>query len=553
MAHQWFGDLVTPVWWDNLWLNEGFATWMETKATGKWQPNWDYDQDVAQDKNTTMDEDASRTTRAIRAKAETPAEINAMFDDIAYGKAGAVIAMVENWVGEEVFRKGVQAYLTAHLYGSATAEDFWGTMTRVSGLPVDAVMRSYVDLPGVPEVSFGPDGAPGVRELRFFRSGTEAVGNDGWTIPVCFSGAPCRLLTPGTATMDVPARPLVYANAGDKGYYRTAYAPEQLKAIVASAETAPHATDRRSSGTPGLTAPERIGLLGDQWALMHAGQGTVGEFLDLALALKRDGNAPVLESVFNRIAAIESRIATDDDRERLEAVVRREFDPVYAALGAGDKHETYDHATLRETLFGGLGDAKDPAVLAEAEKVTRQLFAGEKASDPTLADAAVALTTVKGDEEMYERLMKVSREAPDPDLKEAARHALTRFQAPDLVKRTLDYAVSDGIRNQDSWLLIALLLDRRGTQDQAWSFVEKNWEAIQRKSTENSGARIVEAAGAFCKVETRDEVARFFREHPVESSERALAKSVESINDCIQLRAAQEPELRSWLEKQQRP
>ena len=153
MAHQWFGDLVTPAWWDNLWLNEGFATWMESKAAAKWQPKWGYDQDVAMDMNHTMDADAGRTTRPIRARAETPAEINELFDDIAYGKAGAVIGMVENWVGEETFRKGVQAYLAAHLYGNATAEDFWDAQTRVSGLPVDKVMRSFVEQPGVPLVT----------------------------------------------------------------------------------------------------------------------------------------------------------------------------------------------------------------------------------------------------------------------------------------------------------------------------------------------------------------------------------------------------------------
>ena len=154
MAHQWFGDMVTPVWWDNLWLNEGFATWMETKAAAKWHPEWKYEQDVAVDLDDTMGTDAQATTRAIRTRAETPAEINELFDGIAYGKAGAVIGMVENWVGEEVFRKGVHEYLAGHLYGNATAEDFWGAQAKVSGLPVDAVMRSYIDKPGVPLLTF---------------------------------------------------------------------------------------------------------------------------------------------------------------------------------------------------------------------------------------------------------------------------------------------------------------------------------------------------------------------------------------------------------------
>ena len=538
MSHQWFGDLVTPEWWDNLWLNEGFATWMETKAPAKWQSKWGYAQDVAQDKNRTVDEDAGPATRAIRAPAETPAEIDELFDNIAYGKAGAVIAMVENWVGEEVFRKGVQVYLAAHLYGNAKAEDFWETQARVSGLPVDKVMQSFVEQPGVPLLTIGGVGASApVTQQRFSISGSPVTAET-WTIPVCFKGAPCRLLGPGQTTLDVPAtssdHPFVDANAGDKGYYRTAYAAEEWKPIVANAET-------------GLTPPERIGLLGDAWALMRAGESTVGDFLDLALSVKQDQNAAVMESALGRVGTIESRIATDEDRERLEGVVRREWGPAYAALGGPQKHESYDHAELRETLFEALGDARDPAVLADAASMAKQLFAGQKLADPAMADAAVALATVNGDVEMYERLQQVSQTAADPDLKLAALHALTGFQAPALVKRTLEYAVSDDVRSQDSWTLIAMLLQGRETQDQAWEFVEQHWPEIERKSTTGSGARIVAAAGSFCTVEKRDAVTSFFRAHPAGSSRRTLARSIDSINDCIRLRAAQEPELRQWL------
>jgi aminopeptidase N/puromycin-sensitive aminopeptidase len=564
MAHQWFGDLVTPAWWDNLWLNEGFATWMESKAAAKWQPKWNYDQDTAVDLNRTLDEDAGRTTRPIRQRAETPAEINELFDDIAYGKAGAVIGMVENWVGEETFQKGVRAYLAAHEYGNATAEDFWDTLTKVSGQPVDEVMRSFVEQPGVPLVMIGepsnhgkavvtgtPGGSVSVRPAgRFFlmpfsnregtavddASGGTSVGK-GWAVPVCVKtggGASCHLFQ--ASASELPASGgFFYANAGDKGYYRTAYAPEQLKALGANVET-------------GLTPPERIGLLGDQWALMHADQALVGEALDLVLAVKQDPNATVLDSALGRIRVIESQIATDADRERLDAVVRREFGPVLGALGGPRRRESDDHADLRETLFEALGDAKDPAVLAEAESETKQLFSGQKPADPNLADAAVALATANGTTEMYESLLGAARKATDPDLKEAALHALTRFRAPELVIRTLMYAVSDEMRNQDSWVLIAMLLERRETQDLAWEFVQQHWTEIERKATENSGARIVGAAGAFCTVEKRDEVASFFATHAVDSSARTLAKTMDSIKDCIHLRAAQEAALRGWLD-----
>jgi len=569
MAHQWFGDMVTPVWWDNLWLNEGFATWMESKAAARWHPEWKYEQDVAVELDETLELDAQATTRAVRTRAETPAEIDEMFDGIAYGKAGAVIGMVENWVGEEIFRNGVHEYLAAHLYGNATAEDFWGTQARVSGLPVDQVMEGLVAQPGVPLVAVSQTGDGSAAEAvegRFLLSRPRPAEPDAtrdlpldqrnpaifyrWVIPICnrSTGTPvCHVLFAGQPPLVLPrnaATPFLYANSGDKGYYRTNYAAGELAAIVAHAET-------------GLTPPERIGLLGDRWALMHGGQGTVGEFLDLALAVKQDPNATVLDSALGKVETIGRTIATDGDRARLDAVVRQEFGPVYAGLGAPGKREPWERAELRETLFEALGEAGDPAVLAQAERVAKELFAGHKAGanaeDSAIVDAAVALAAAKGDAEMYDKLVRVGRNTADPDLKEDTLRLLTRFQAPALVARTLEYAVSDEVRSQDSWTLIALLLTRRETQEQAWGFVEQRWAAIQRKATVNSGARIVEATGAFCSAERRDEVASFFAAHRVEAAERTLAKSIDSIDDCIRLRAAQEPELRRWLDAHQGP
>jgi aminopeptidase N/puromycin-sensitive aminopeptidase len=231
-------------------------------------------------------------------------------------------------------------------------------------------------------------------------------------------------------------------------------------------------------------------------------------------------------------------------------VVRREFGEVYATLAGKGKHESYQHAELRGMMFEDLGRANDPAVLAQAEILTKQVLAGQRPADPGILDAAVALATAKGDVSTYESLLRVSRNATDPDLKEAALHALTRFQTPPLVTRTLEYAVSDEVRSQDSWAMIASLLDQRETQDQAWEFVEARWEAIERKSTAGSGARIIEAAGAFCSVEKRDQVESFFRAHPVESAQTALAKSIDSIEGCAHFRKAEEPELRIWLDKQ---
>lgn len=537
MAHQWFGDLVTPAWWDNLWLNEGFATWMQTKAAAAAHPKWRYDQQVAQDLNNILDDDAGSATRPIRARAETPAEINNMFDDIAYGKAGAVIAMVENWVGDDVFRKGVQAYLAARLYASATAEDFWDAQTRTSGLPVDAVMRSFVDQPGVPLVTVTLDNTATQRRLLLGAPATEdeTRPKQTWTIPLCLEGGGCQLLGPPSRIVTAPAEGFLYADAGDKGYYRTAYSGPQFAAIAARAEIA-------------LAPPERIGLVGNQWALMRAGQGSVGEFLDLVLAVKGDPNAPVVDTALSRVSAIEEQIATPGDRKRLDSVIQREFGGVYAALGGVSKHESSDHAELRATLFEALGDAGAPSVLAEADAMAHQLFAGQKMTDPMIGDAAVALAARHGDAAMYDRLLRLFRETSDPDLKDAALHALTWFDAPELIARTLDLSLSSEVRTQDDWIPVALLLERRETQDQAWEFITQHWPEIERKSTQSTEQRIVDASGSFCTAEKREAVAAFFRAHTADAPDRTLAKSLDRIDSCIQLRTTQQSSLREWLD-----
>ncbi len=205
MAHQWFGDLVTLKWWDNVWLNEGFATWMENKPVAAMFPEWEIPQLVATEEERTLNIDAQPTTRAIHAKADTPEEINQAFDGIAYGKAGDVLLTVENYLGEETFRKGVHAYLTAHEYGNATAEDFWSAQTSTSHKPVDQIMESLVAQPGVPILTFGAptDGKVSVEQQRFFLSpGVTSNPERNWTLPVFVSRRKARQTKASRRTAD---------------------------------------------------------------------------------------------------------------------------------------------------------------------------------------------------------------------------------------------------------------------------------------------------------------------------------------------------------------
>jgi aminopeptidase N len=532
---------------------------METKPLAEWKPEWNYPQDDALDLDQTLNLDAQKTTRTIRATANNPDEINEMFDGIAYGKAGAVIGMVEHYIGKEAFRQGVHNYLRAHLYANATAEDFWNAQTANSHLPVDKIMSSFVAHPGVPLLTLSEQGAGRVpvAQSRFFLSSTataELTATDGknqqdprWSVPVCLktSDKPiCRVMTPEDSSIPLPmdvALPMLCANAGGKGYYRTLYTPKQYSDIVAKAETA-------------LTPAERIGLLGDRWALVRSGQATVGGYLDLVLALKQDPNAAVLDLVHRQLEKVDLDIATDEDRAEFAAVVRRQFGPVFAALGSPAKGEPFDRQQLRGTLFEMLGAAQDPAVLAQAQQLTTRVFAvdnkKDKTLDATLSDSAVLVSASNGDAALYDKLLAVSRNSGDPGEKTDALRTLGRFRDPALVKRTLDYLVSGEVRNQDSWIVLVALLRDRATRDQTWDYIKKNWDKVHAQLTVSSGAEVVRATGNFCTVRQRDEVIDFFATHKIEASQRTLAKAVDSINDCIQLRSSQETDFHTWLQAQ---
>jgi aminopeptidase N len=549
MAHQWFGDMVTMQWWDNIWLNEGFATWMETKSVASWHPEWHYSQDEATVLDGTLNLDSQPTTHAIRATADTPSEINEMFDGISYGKGGAVLAMVENYLGAETFRQGVHNYLAAHLYGNATAEDFWGAQTSTSHKPVDKIMESFVAQPGVPLITITSDGKNTVSaaQSRFYltpevkpaAAHSESAAAQSWTIPICFKGATqdsCELLgqsSPAQA-LKAPAAPFFLADGGGKGYYRTLYPKPVYDAIVSHAESS-------------LTPEERISLLGNEWAMMRSGRGAVGEYLNLVAALHADPNAIVLEEALGKMTTINDRVATEAEREQLAGWIRDEFSPVYRALGAGSAEESQDKKQMRALLLGVLGNAGDSAVLAEAKTLAMSYVKDPSSVDPNLAHAALAVAAAHGDAALYDDLLTLSEKTSDPDIKTSSLFLTASFKDPALVKRTLDSVAEGKVRNQDSWILLASLLNHRETREQAWSYIQQNWTKISAQFTTSSGTRVVAATGSFCSVEKRDEVLSFFATHKVMASERTLKQSADSINACVQLHQAQEPNLKQWL------
>jgi aminopeptidase N/puromycin-sensitive aminopeptidase len=549
MAHQWFGDLVTMQWWDNIWLNEGFATWMANKPVAAMHPEWNIDQSVISDVDGALNLDAQPSTHAIRARADTRDEIEQMFDGISYDKASDILLMVENYLGEETFRKGVHAYLSAHLYSNATAEDFWSAQTQTSHKPVDKIMESFVAQPGEPILTFAEPagGKVGIAQHRFFLS--PSITPDPaqkWTLPVCFKtgqgSQDCRLLTPGDAGLTMPSAPFLFADAGGTGYYRSAYAAKAYGELVARAET-------------GLTPAERITLIGDEWGQLRSGKASVGDLLNLVAALKADPNAQVVGTSVGRFETAYVRIAaTPEEKSAMQAWVRKTFGPAYSALRPSASTDSPNTRSLRAQLFTLLGVyGKDPALLVQAREITQHYLADPGSVDPTLRETALQLAAENGDGALFDQLQKVFTTSSNPELQEGALRLLAEFQDPELVQRSLDYAVSGNVRNQDAAVQLSIGLSNDETRDLTWAFIQSHWDKIQPLLTPELGAGLVSSTASFCSAPSRDSVQQFFAAHQVAAAATPLKQSIERINNCIEFRSRQEPNLKTWLATQAAP
>jgi aminopeptidase N len=551
MAHQWFGDLVTMKWWDDVWLNEGFATWMESKPIEAFRPEWNLDLDDVSGNGQTLNVDSLASTRPIHQAAETPAQILELFDGIAYGKAASVLRMLESYLGEETFRAGVNAYLKEHQYGNATAEDFWNAQARTSNKPVDKIMPTWVEQAGAPMVNVRAQCSGDSTRVRLAQqrhyydwSKFDAPNDQLWQIPLCMKGsatgksAPrCELLTKKEETFTLPGcSTWVLANAGATGYYRAGYEATAVRALAADAETK-------------LSAAERIALQTDIWASVRVGREPVGDFLAFAQGMQSDRSRTVLADLLGRLNYIGQYLVSDSDRDAYRTWVRGFLRPVMMEVGWESKSGEGDERTvLRARLFNALGyDARDPQALAEARKLADKALEDPASVDREMAGGAFALAALEGNEEFFNRLIAAMKNPQSPELYYMYFFTLPQFGDPKLLQRTLEYAISPDVRSQDALQLVTGVLSNPAGQKLAWDFVRQHWADIEKAGGPFASAQVVGATSVFCDAGLRDQVTQFFSEHKVEAAERTYKQSIEGINNCVDLKSQQEPQLASWL------
>jgi len=556
MAHQWFGDLVTMAWWDDLWLNEGFATWMANHPLAAWKPDWNIPVDEAMENQQALGVDSLKTTRAVRARVDTPAEIEEAFDAIAYQKGAAVLRMIESYVGADTFRTGVNAYLQAHAYANATSQDFWTAIATASNKPVDKIMPTFVTQPGVPLVRVsascvGDHTQIGMTQRRFLIDPGPTPPNQLWQIPVCFELAPgqdgngrgyntCAVVDRPEETFNVSGTacaPWVFANLDGHGYYRTEYSPEMLRAM------APHVQQA-------LTPPERLSLVGDEWTLVRAGHHTVADFLTLATGFGQEKTSGVLSMVTGPLGFIRQYLATPATRPRVEEFVRTLLRPLYDDLGFTTRDgDSDDRRELRAVVVAALGrTGDDPRVIQESREALDRTLAGSTPLDPTLAEAVVSVAASHGDAKLYDALLAAAERANAPDEHYRYLFAITDFTDPALIDRGLQFALTPNLRTQDTALYLGQFMANPVARPKAWAFVKQHWSELQPKIFVSGGdTYLANSLSAFCDAATRDDIKSFFTSHRLPTAARTVDQTIERINICVGVRDKQVPSLMAWL------
>lgn len=545
LAHQWFGDLVTMSWWDDVWLNEGFATWMTGKAVAAFNPEWSTAANDVQSTARTMSSDALTSTRAIHTHAETPAEIESLFDQIAYGKTAAVLRMIESYAGPDLFRTGIRAYLTKFSWANASAEDFWNTMTEVTKQPLDRMLSSFVLQPGYPLVSVetkceGDRTRLTLRQRRFFATRTDSAAGSKlvWTIPIVArsldkdQGWYRLILDEPAHTFSIPGCAAhLFINREGRGYFRTEYSENVLGDLSR------------------LTTAEKVSLLSDDWALVRAGGKNIAGYLDRVESLIADHDPVVVSAVLPALGTIDDDLTVDSDRTAYHAWVRKLLSPVAKKAGWTDvPGESLNTREMRSDLVATLADNGDDAdVKRRARELAPAVLNGTSGFDLQMAAAVLRIAARSGDAAMYEQVETKLAGAVTPQQKSMYRSTLVNFGDPELVRRTLLWAMSPRLRSQDRLGVMAGLLASDDARPVAWPFVKEHWDELAKNVPPFQMGFLAFGMSRVCTAAERDDVRTFFASHPLPGSERRVRQSMERIDGCISFHNEQAASLAAYL------
>jgi alanyl aminopeptidase len=556
VAHQWFGNWVTMRWWDDLWLNESFATWITPKVVDAWRPAYRLSLEGVRDKAAAMEVDALAAARKIRQPVQSSSEASEAFDRITYEKGAAVLAMIESWIGPERFQKGVRRYLRRHAWRHATARDLLRALARAGRADVGAVAESFLDQPGLPLVSLEPACESGRLTLRLQqrpfapKGGGRAAGADGarWRVPVCVrlvaEGAPaetlCALVGADGAEVEREVRRCPVAivpNALERGYYRWQLPPEWMARL----RSAP------------LEVAERAGVVANAVALLEAGEAPVDAVLDELVGYAADPDWIVVERVVDALEKVNDALVDEVGRPGFREVVRRALGGTAERLGWKPRaKEDADTRLLRAKVLWAMGGlAEDPRALAEAERIASAYLRDRASVDPDLAPVAALLASRRGDERRLEAWAAIVESAKLPSERLVGLRGLAGFTRPDLARRALDLTLTDKVRQQDVVRVVEKMLAHHATREIAYAWLKERFEDLRRKVPEVRLAGVYTSFGKLGSAALRADAAAFFGApaRRLAGGERRLAEGLELLDVALALRAREGERARAYFER----
>ncbi len=545
IAHMWFGDLVTMRWWNGLWLNEAFATFMELSCVDHFRPEWERWVSFGLEREAALGVDGLHTTRPVEFPVGRPEEAQGMFDVLTYQKGGSVLRMLEQYLGNDVFRAGIRTYLNRHAFANAETTDLWDALGDAAGaaIPVRRMMDSWIFQGGYPLVSVSAaEDADTVRlDQQPFSYGPVAAGEpsaigERWLVPLALravgpDGAESRIIlgddgpsrtgaggaTAGSGTMAALEVPSgggpVQPNAGATGFYRVSYDRALLTPILDA-----------FSGLPTL---ERFQLVADTWACTLAGKVPVEDFLAVVSNLRGEED-PNVWAIAVGACTVCDRVIPDAERGAVRELTRSLLAPVLDRLGwQAAPHESEQAPRLRAIAIQGLGIlGHDETVRGRAAELQSAHLAGSPV-DPDLATAVAAVAADAGGVAEYEAYLARYRDPATPQDEMRYLYALAGFTDPELVQRTLRLCLGE-VRTQNAPFLLSSLLAGRESGPASWRFVAENWDTLVGRFPDNTIPRMLDALRwLLAPPGIDDEVRSFLAAHPLRTGQRSVEQTLE--------------------------
>ena len=526
IAHQWFGNLVTMKWWNDLWLNESFATFMATKFVDKFYPEWDlWDQFVEDAMNVAMSLDSLKTTHPIDVKVNSPAEIREIFDAISYDKGGCVLRMLEHYVGEPNFQKGLKKYLSDFKYKNAAGQDLWNAIGNASGMPVSSMVHTWLKQPGFPLIEVHQDGnILKLKQKRYLLESDKKFSKGLWSVPISLGlddAISKKLFTKKSMTVKLPKNTVGFvANYGRKGFYRVKYDEGillDLKMLV---------DEKR------IPAIDRWAIQNDLFSLCVSGDEQIRNYLDFSDAYFNEDSYLATVNVAHNLASLYFRAFDEKFVEEIRIYAVNYFKKILFNLGWDPKKsDKHTDALLRSFVISALGKMGDDEITDEALRRYKKFLKFPGSIPPDLVEPVCSIAAWNGNSKTHAELIKLYKNAKTMEEKLRFLGALCGFKDKKLLLKSLDFSQTSNVRSQNMQLPIMRVAANPYGDKVLWPWLKKNWKKLNKKVGHGNPLfnRIVASISSVADDSMEKEIKIFFKKNPTPGTERTQAQTLERI------------------------